>query len=132
MSEHPERPVYVVDWDGTCVEEVWPGMGDWLPGAVEGLRELSKRGKVVIYSLRCHEYEMDDVTPRPPGAALVEAVKIRRKLDAAGLSDVDVYMNGRGKPPGRFYIDDRAVRFRSWDQTLTEIEVREEQQERGW
>ena len=130
--EHPSRAVYVVDWDGTCVEEVWPGMGDWLPGAVDALRELSFRGKTVIYSLRCHEYEMDDVTLREPGAPRAELNAIRKMLDEAGLENVEVYANGRGKPPGRFYIDDRAIHFKSWDQALTEIEVREEMKDRGW
>ena len=66
--------MFVVDWDGTCVEEVWPGMGDWLPGAVEALRAMSAVGKTVIYSLRCHYYEEDDFTPRPRGASHAEAL----------------------------------------------------------
>lgn len=131
-AEHPNRAVYVVDWDGTCVEEVWPGMGDWLPGAVEALRELSSKGKTVIYSLRCHQYEQDDLTARTPESIATEVTGIRAMLDAAGLHDVEVYPNGRGKPPGRFYIDDRAVQFKSWDQALTDIEIREERRERGW
>ena len=105
------RAMFVVDWDGTCVEEVWPGMGDWLPGAVEALRAMSAIGKTVIYSLRCHRYEMDDVTPRPAGAPEWQESCIRRKLDKAGLHDVQVYPSNRGKPPGKFYIDDRAIRF---------------------
>lgn len=132
MTDYPRRAVYVVDWDGTCVDEVWPGMGDWLPGAVEALRELSSKGKTVIWSLRCSEYEEDDRTLRPVGAALAEANGIRRMLDAAGLENVEVYANGRGKPPGRFYIDDRAIHFKSWDQALTEVEVREERQKWSW
>jgi hypothetical protein len=113
MSEtaHPTRAVFVVDWDGTCVEEVWPGMGDWLPGAVEALREMSAIGKTVIYSLRCHLYEMDDVTLRPEADVREHEQMIRSKLDCEGLHDVEVYPPDRGKPPGKFYVDDRAVRF---------------------
>lgn len=124
-GKYPNRAVYVVDWDGTCVEEVWPGMGDWLPGAVDALRELSSRGKTVIYSLRCHRFEVDDVTLRDVGVAAEEEQAIRDKLDAAGLHDVEVYPHDRGKPPGRFYIDDRAVEFDSWQSTLEEISLRE-------
>lgn len=127
--EHPNRAVYVVDWDGTCVEEVWPGMGDWLPGAIDALRELSSRGKTVIYSLRTHYFEIDDETPRDPFAPAEEVAAIRKMLDDAGLHDIEVYPNGRGKPPGRFYIDDRAVVFSgdpdSWERVLEEIEERE-------
>lgn len=108
---HPNRAVYVVDWDNTCVAEEWPGMGDWLPGAVEGLRTLSAKGKTVIYSLRCHRYEVDDITPRSLIDVTFEFQRIRAKLDDAGLTGVEVYPNGRGKPPGKFYIDDRAIRF---------------------
>lgn len=117
--EYPHRPMFVVDWDGTCVEEVWPGMGDWLPGAVESLRALTRLGKVVVWSLRCHLYEMDDRTPRPRGQAGLEMAAIRRMLGEAGLSDIEVYPPNRGKPPGLFYIDDRAVRFDgNWTETL--------------
>lgn len=126
MSEYPHRAVYVVDWDGTCVEEVWPGMGRWLPGAVKALRELSAKGKTVIYSLRCHEYEQDDCTLRPDGAAEAEYQAIRKMLDDAHLYNIEVYSNGRGKPPGRFYIDDRGVTFQGdWKETLNEIVTRE-------
>lgn len=129
MTDYPNRAVYVVDWDGTCVEEVWPGMGDWLPGAVDALRELSSRGKTVIYSLRTHNYEVDDVTPRRPVDQVDETLAIRRMLDEAGLHDIEVYPNGRGKPPGKFYIDDRAVVFSGdpdgWERVLDEITERE-------
>jgi hypothetical protein len=110
-TAHATRAVFVVDWDGTCVNEVWPGMGDWLPGAIDALREMSALGKTVIWSLRCHLYEMDDVTLRPTCDVDREVAAIRAMLDAEGLHDVEVYPPDRGKPPGRFYVDDRAVRF---------------------
>jgi hypothetical protein len=128
--EYPNRAVYCVDWDGTCVEEVWPGMGDWLPGAVEALRELSSRGKTVIFSLRLHDYEPDDETKRPETAALADFRLMRAMLDEAGLFNVAIYPNGRGKPPAKFYIDDRAVRFENsrgdgWLKVMAEVNVRE-------
>lgn len=117
--------MFVVDWDGTCVEEVWPGMGDWLPGAVDALRWMSSVGKTVIYSLRCSEYEVDDVTPRNPADVRWEQGRIRSKLIAAGLHKVEVYPNGRGKPPGKFYVDDRGVRFEGdWQPVLEFIQSR--------
>jgi hypothetical protein len=121
-----QRAVYVVDWDGTCVEEVWPGMGDWLPGAVESLRWLQSRGKTVIYSLRCHLFEEDDVTRREPYDVDFEVNRIRLKLDRAGLEDIEIYPPNRGKPPGKFYIDDRGVHFNGdWDAVLKEVQERE-------
>jgi hypothetical protein len=105
-------------------------MGDWLPGAVEALRELSSRGKTVIFSLRLHDYEPDDETKRPETAAWADFDKMRAMLDEAGLHDVSIYPNGRGKPPAKFYIDDRAVRFENsrgdgWLKVMAEVNVRE-------
>lgn len=116
-----ERTKYVVDWDGTCVEERWPDMGDWLPGAIESLHALVADGKTVIYSLRCSEYELDDVTLRPEGAAAAEAQRIRNMLDAAGLQSIEIFPNDRGKPHGKYYIDDRAVAHGSWYATMSYI-----------
>ena len=124
--EYPTRSKYVVDWDGTCVEECWPEQGDWLPGAVEALRQMADDGRVVIYSLRCHLYEMDDVTPRYQGAVAESVRLIREKLDSAGLYDVRIYPPDRGKPPGKYYIDDRAVHYDgSWTRVLALIGARE-------
>lgn len=133
MTKYPERAVYVVDWDDTCVEEYdengnryWPKMGPWKPGAVEALRLLANRGKTVIYSLRCHLYEMDDVTPRSGLDWTDQVLGIRRMLEAADLHDIAVYPPNRGKPPGEFYIDDKAVRFRGrWSGVIEEIVIRE-------
>lgn len=116
------RAVYVVDWDGTCVAEEWPGMGDWLPGAIDALKVLSSRGKTVVYSLRCHLYEVDDATPRDPADVAFEVGRMREKLDAAGLHDIEIYPPDRGKPPGKVYIDDRAVHFSNdWGVVLKEV-----------
>jgi len=101
-------------------------MGDWLPGAVDALRVLSSLGKTVIYSLRCHLYEIDDVTPRRPEDVQFEVDRVRAKLDAAGLTDIEIYPPDKGKPPGRYYIDDRGVRFAgSWRPILQFIESAE-------
>ena len=122
--EYPNRPMFAVDWDGTCVDEVWPGMGDWLPGAVDALRTLSSYGKTVIFSLRCHLYEMDDETPRPRGASGLEMAAIRTMLTEAGLHDIDVYPPNRGKPPALFYVDDRGLRFEGDWQPIIEFITR--------
>jgi hypothetical protein len=113
------------DWDGTLVHEIWPEMGDWLPGAVTGLKRLTARGKVVIYTLRSHPYEMDEKTPRLARDVAHDLGKIRQMLDLAGLEDVEVYPPDRGKPPAKVYIDDRAVHFNGdWAATILEVDLR--------
>lgn len=103
---------WVVDWDGTCITEEWPGMGDWLPGAIDGLKELHEEdGGVIIASLRTHNFEMGDEIRRPHGDQAFEVARMRAKLDDAGLHAIPIYPNDRGKAPGRYYLDDRAVVF---------------------
>jgi hypothetical protein len=37
-----------VDWDDTLAEKASPGCDDWLPGAVEFVQRLQRRGFVVV------------------------------------------------------------------------------------
>ena len=129
-TSNPERPMFVVDWDGTCVYEEWPGMGDWLPGAVHSLNELAKMGTTVIYSVRCSLTELDATTPRDPEAVKFETDRVRAKLDSAGLQHIGIYPPDRGKPAGKYFIDDRAVRFTDWSNAMISI-YREEYNERS-
>ena len=89
------RPVVPIDWDGTLVRNEFPDPGEWKEGAVDFLKDLIKRGCViVIHSCR---------SSWPEGYA-----EIREKLDDAGLEGVAVWLK-EGKPIGAAYVDDRAV-----------------------
>ena len=102
-----------VDWDGTCVG--YRRFGDplnaelpdeWLPGAVEALRKLSARASVVIWTCRTLMPEGED--------------SIRDMLDEAGLTRVHIHV-GSGKTIALAYVDDRAVRFSSWEEQLPQL-----------
>ena len=129
----PEPLLFAVDWDNTLVQEYkedgtryWPDSGDWLPGAVDALRQLSSYGRVAIFSLRTHLYEVGDLEPRSYSDVEYQYDLMRKMLDAAGLRDVEVYDTGRGKPPARYIIDDKGVRFAgSWRPILQFIESAE-------
>lgn len=116
MSSASGSDRIVVDWDGTCVEIAYPAMGDWIPGAIEGLRKLLDAGlEVMICSTRLAPTEIDEVTPLPPGKRDAEIQAIRQMLDDAGLEEVQIWLNP-WKPGGRAYVDDKAIPFiRDWE-----------------
>jgi len=112
----------VVDWDGTCVESVYPGMGSWLPGSVEALTELIGAGfDVAIASTRFAPVELDEVTPLPEGQPEREMAKIRAILDEVGLRKVTIW-DKSWKPGALAYIDDKAVRYETWGTVLDDLD----------
>lgn len=111
------KPRVAVDWDGTCVEGVWPDEGRWLPGAKKALRALDELGyQIVIYSCRVAPWAFpsaatpsEDV-PRDPTETAREIAYIERMLEEAGLEHVEVWTRDY-KPPAILYVDDRAYHF---------------------
>lgn len=102
---------FAVDWDSTCVENRWPNMGDWLPGAVEGLHQLSAMGNVVIFSCRVAPWELSDWSkPRDIVDVAAEVAAIRRMLRKRDLEHIEVWTRNF-KPPALVYVDDKGFRF---------------------
>jgi hypothetical protein len=112
-------PTIAVDFDKVLfTHESWQGhyhYGEPLPGAKEALTELQNMGfKIMIW------------TTRDQADIIAEAC---RKYDIP----FDFINNNPNQPPeinpskpvADYYIDDRAVYFRSWDQALSEIKSRE-------
>lgn len=113
---------FIVDWDGVCVEDGhYPDRAPWLPGAVDGLKELLQHGKVKISTCRNNPYEaghdQESGWMRPVTDQMLDEQQIRNQLDEAGLHEVEVHRNN-GKPAGDFYIDDKAVKFIGWEETI--------------
>lgn len=103
------RHTIAVDWDGTCVEQAWPEMGDWMPGAVDALRTLSEHAYVVIWTARIAP--IDPWGGRRSEADVAASIlQIRNKLDSAGLTQIDIFTGGY-KPGASVYIDDKAERY---------------------
>lgn len=98
-----------VDWDGTLVDGQTQ---EWLPGAQQALRELlSMYRTVIVHTCRANW---------PEGRAQVEA-----KLAAAHFYDLQIV----AKPQADFYIDDQAIRFEGWPQTLAPLRAARSQRE---
>lgn len=120
------RPKFAVDWDGTCVENKWPHMGDWLPGAVDALRTLSAWSDLCIYTCRIADCEPDEITRRPVALVQFEKDAIRTMLDAEGLHTVRIH-DHPWKPPADAYIDDKGIHYNgrpgAWSALVSRLHV---------
>lgn len=102
---------FAVDWDDTCVDNRWPEMGDWLPGAILGLQQLDELGTIVIYTCRVSPVSPDPANVwRDPLDVAAEVAAIKRMLRKRGLGHVEVWTKP-WKPSALVYIDDRGFRF---------------------
>jgi hypothetical protein len=103
-------PIIVVDFDGTLVEQAWPDIGDWMPGAREAMRAFDNAGyQVLLFSARLSPFDPWGNVRRPEDVA-AEVARVRHTLDLAGLTFIRIW-TAPGKPPGAVYIDDRAERY---------------------
>lgn len=119
------KPVIAVDWDGTCVPSAYPLQPtEWLPGAVEALRKLTRKFTVYIYSTRIVDRNYKNWSEKlPAGVSDGEIAYIRGMLDEAGLKSVRIFESYPGGGPGKIsakaYIDDLAVPFTGdWSEAL--------------
>lgn len=119
----------VVDFDGTLVENAWPGIGDWKPGAIEAMYRLHEAGfKLVLFSARLSPVDPFTGDERAIDIVLTERNRVRDMLDKAGLRFMDIWTKS-GKPGAVAYIDDRAERYNgrpgSWKRVVERILARE-------
>lgn len=125
-----KETIFIVDWDGVVCEAVWPEWGDWIEGAIDGLKALLTLGKVRIYSSRINPYKFgfDGVVLGDPKETERAIKKMRKLLDDVGLTAVEIHTT-HGKPTGHYYIDDRAVEFSTklggWKGVLQKIQGQE-------
>lgn len=121
------RHIIAIDLDGTLIENAWPGMGEWKPGAVEAIRRFQKAGyAVVVFTIRISPYWLDG-SIRSDEDVQRDTQAVRDKLDSAGLTSVSIWTKA-GKPPFSVLIDDKAERYnpsaRSWRRLTEKILLR--------
>lgn len=89
--------------DGTCY-------GDPLPGALEALRALSKKYRIVIFTAKAKPSR-----PLVNGMTGIELVS--DWLERYGVRDCVAEITAE-KPRAFLYVDDNAYRFNNWADTL--------------
>ncbi len=89
--------------DGTCY-------GDLIEGARPALEMLSNEYRVIIYTTKAR-------SDRPLVNGKTGKELVWEWLNKKGLSDYITDVTAE-KPPAKFYIDDKAVRFGNWLATL--------------
>lgn len=99
--------------DGTIYDEP-------MPGALDGLTELMRRDAVFIHTSR---------DPQSVALWIVEKLGITATWEMEDARPHE-FWNDRGrvlvtnrKLPATVYIDDRALRFESWEQTLAALDA---------
>ena len=121
-SHYQTEKNIAVDLDGVIFEnlEEWKGLthfGAPVADVREALGMLKGMGyNIIIYTCRTNEMIYKDECPD----CLIAWVK--KALDRAQIpyDDIEIF----GKPQAEFYIDDRAIRFTTWQQTVQEILLR--------
>lgn len=126
-SSNRKRHIIAIDLDGTLIENEWPAMGDWKPGAIEAVRTFLQRGyAVMVFTVRISPYWLDG-TIRPKEDVIREIETVRDKLDTAGLHAVSIWTK-EGKPPFSVLIDDKAERYnpsaRAWRRLTEKVLLR--------
>lgn len=113
-----------LDFDG-CVHAYSRGWQDGsiyddpMPGALDALNELMKRDAVFIHTSR---------DPQSVALWIVEKLGITSTWEMEGARPHE-FWNDRGrllvtnrKLPAKVYIDDRGLRFESWEQTMASLD----------
>ena len=106
--KHPRRPI-CIDFDGV-IHTYRKGFQDGTiydkpnPGTRAALTKLKKKYYIYVFSYR---------TGHEAGKRAVEKYLKKYKIPYDKVSST--------KPPAAFYIDDRAIRFKNWEQTRRDL-----------
>jgi len=112
-----------VDLDGTILEMDWDQwvkkrmgyFGKPKPGAIEALTLLKNLGyKIIVHTCRTN------VRMNPQYSLGTLWIMIENVLNYHKIPFDEVWVE-TGKPIADYYIDDRGIKFESWEQVLKEI-----------
>lgn len=114
---NPEK-IIAIDFDGV-IHDSYNGYGDGtcygepIPGAIDAIIELSENYDIVIFTAKAK-----------PDRPLVNG-KTGTELVWEWLKEYNIDMFiakvTSEKPRAKYYIDDNAIRFETWNQTMKEL-----------
>lgn len=118
LVEQEEAQNIAIDFDGvihTCDMGFYDGTiyGDPIPGSIDAIKNLSKKYNIIIYTAKAKH-------DRPLVNGKTGVQLIHEWLDKHGLSGCISYITAE-KPRCICYIDDKAIHFKNWTQTLTDM-----------
>jgi 5'(3')-deoxyribonucleotidase len=113
------RKIIAIDLDGVLADysKGWQGVdniGDPLPGAVESLKELAEDYDLIIHTTRTSP----DVNKAYNSTMLT--MFVADWLQKHKFPPMKIW-TGKGKPIADVYIDDRALRFTWWEDTMDRL-----------
>ena len=123
MKKAGETKTVAIDLDGTILDFDWDSwvskqmnyFGQPKRGAIRALKLLQQRGfKIIIYTCRTN-------TRVNPQYTLGELWMMVEKILEQHKIPFDEVWVETGKPIADYYIDDRAIKFESWEQVMEEI-----------
>ena len=106
-----------IDLDGVIFEyKDWKGLrhfGKPIKDVKKALKMLRRMGfKIVIFTCRANPALQDEPLPQLE-------LYIRKALQGAEIPFDEIAMTG--KPWAEYYIDDRGIRFNSWDDAMMKL-----------
>lgn len=116
----PIPKMIAVDFDGTCCDFAYPGVGAPKAGVREVLTRLRELGfYILIYSCRS-SFWFPESFPRELRQRTIDEMTAWLKLHAIPYDEIDD--GTRGKPFCDLYIDDKAIRFENnWTDIMGRI-----------
>jgi hypothetical protein len=106
------KPLLCIDFDDTiCHENVYPGEGSLIPGALEAITQLREKFEIAIYSAR-NNPEIRDQPERMKQMVLM--------LDKYKIPYDKIILDY--KPLAIRFVDDRAIKFdNNWESIVKEL-----------
>jgi len=106
-----------VDFDGTCVEERYPGIGKEMPGCIKSLMDLQLQGHtLILWTCRGGEPLKNAVNWLADRGIHFDWVNVNCK------AEIDEWGNDPRKVAADIYIDDRVLGgFPGWSNVMEAI-----------